>query len=234
MQTSSPKPRRRAAVNLLSRELIIDTALDLVAHDKLDSVSIRDVAAALETGPSSLYVWVPNRMTLHHLMLQRVLENVRLPRPDPGTWQRQLVSLAVSVYRRLNKYPGLAKVMLGFVPLDPSSLRITEGYLDLLGAGGVPDSVAVFAVDSVILYIAASSFERSVLPTDDGPFTAEAMTTYFQDHSSTTRQLELLDSSRYPNVHRLAKDFSGGSSDQRFIFGIESFVAGIARTSGVM
>src|SRR5262245_8091656 len=100
MQTPRPRPRRRRrsdAGELLGVEAIVDAALDLVAKSRLDAVTIRDVAAALNTGSSSLYSWVPNTMTLRHLMLSRVLEQVRLPSPDRERWQEQLTALATRV-----------------------------------------------------------------------------------------------------------------------------------------
>lgn len=231
MQTPQPRPRRRRrsdAGELLGVEAIVDAALGLVAESRLDAVTIRDVAAALNTGPSSLYSWVPNTMTLHHLMLSRALEHVRLPSPDPEHWQEQLTALATRVYDHLARYPGLGSVMLGFIPLDRSSLRIADRYLALMRVGGVSDDDAVFAVDTITLYVAAASYERHIRPEDMGPYTDEAATVHRLDRSGTNRAIDAVDPKLMPDLSRLAHRISRGTQRARFLFGLRSIVAGIA------
>ena len=48
---------------------------------------MRRVAAALETGPSSLYAHVVNKEDLDELLIGRLCAAVDLPEPDPAIWR---------------------------------------------------------------------------------------------------------------------------------------------------
>jgi AcrR family transcriptional regulator len=194
---------------MLSVEAIVDTALRLTAESHVDSVTLRQVATELGTGQSSLYVWVPNRAVLLQLMLSRALADVRLPSPDAENWRRQLVTLITRVHTTLNRYPGLARVMLGSIPADPSNLRLANCYLALMRVGGVPDRAAAYAVDTLNLYVASSSREKTM--------------------SAALAHFAALDPDEYPEVRRQAKRLAGGSLRSRFVFGLETIVAGLTQ-----
>ena len=54
---------------------------------------MRRVAAALDTGAASLYVYVSGREGLLQAMLDRVTATIELETPDPSRWRAQLHSL---------------------------------------------------------------------------------------------------------------------------------------------
>ena len=64
-EASAPRSRRaRPAKTALSRETIVDTALDIVRSEGIDALTMRRLAQALDTGPASLYVYVANQAEL--------------------------------------------------------------------------------------------------------------------------------------------------------------------------
>ena len=60
------------------------TALEVLAKEGLDAVTMRRVAQELETGPASLYAHVSNKDELAELMLDAVLADVPLPGTGRG------------------------------------------------------------------------------------------------------------------------------------------------------
>lgn len=208
---------------MLSVDVIVDTALRLAAESDVDSVTLRQVAAELGTGQSSLYVWVPNRSVLLRLMLGRALAQVKLPPVDAENWQPQLITLVTRVHTTLNRYPGLAKVMLGSIPADPASLRLANCYLALMRVGEVPDRAAAYAVDTLNLYVAASSSEKAA-PTAQDPYALDR-----DDQAAALRYFSAVDPDEFPEVRRMARKLSAGSLRTRFLFGVETIVAGLAR-----
>ena len=228
MPKSAPRPRRRGHDQVLSVEAIVETALQLAHDSHVDAVTLRQVAAELHTGQSSLYVWVPNRVALLQLMLSRALEDIRLPRPDPATWQRQLVTLVTKVGAALDRYPGLAKVMLGEIPVDPASLRLADCYLALMRAGSVPDRAAAYAVDTLNLYVASASLEKSMSAVVLGDPAGPPLALDRNDYAATRSLFGSIDADRFPHLHRLSAEMSSGSARARFAFGLETFVAGLA------
>ena len=75
--------RTRAARTPLSTERIVDTALELIAKEGYDAVTMRRIASALGTGPSSLYAHVASKRQLDQLLIDRIVQGVELPEPDP-------------------------------------------------------------------------------------------------------------------------------------------------------
>ncbi|GGA05815.1 hypothetical protein GCM10008018_59690 [Paenibacillus marchantiophytorum] len=71
--------RSRPAKAPLSKEVIIKTALELLRKEGSSGLSMRKIAKVLDTGPSSLYVYVTNLQELNDYVLDLGLEEVPLP-----------------------------------------------------------------------------------------------------------------------------------------------------------
>ena len=80
--------RDRPAKAPLSREAVVDAGLSVLRRAGLDAVTMRAVAAELDTGAASLYVYVANRDELLNQMFDAVASEVDLgPEPDPACWR---------------------------------------------------------------------------------------------------------------------------------------------------
>src|SRR5579863_9249469 len=94
---STPTRRRstrdRPAKAPLSENAIVDAALAITRAEGVEAVTMRRVAAALDTGAASLYVYVRNRDELLRAMLDRVAGTVPLVPPDPERWREQVHEL---------------------------------------------------------------------------------------------------------------------------------------------
>ena len=117
MSSEPPAPptsrRARPAKAALSRDLIIETALDLLRNEGYEATSMRRVAQALDTGPASLYVYVANRDELLDLMLDRAVSEIEVPEPDPARWREQLKELMQAQARLMTEdYPGLTRLAM--------------------------------------------------------------------------------------------------------------------------
>jgi AcrR family transcriptional regulator len=152
--------RSRPAKAPLSREVIVSTALDILAREGLGGLSLRRVATALDTGAASLYVYLENLDALHALMLDAALEAVRPA--ARGDWRDRLKALLKLYMRTILDRPGLAQLALSTIACGPSSLRIWEVLLGLLKEGGIEDAKAAWGVDLLILYVTAIAAELSL------------------------------------------------------------------------
>ena len=65
---------------------ILDAAFQLVEAEGFDALTMRRIAAALETGPASLYAHVRNKAALDDLLIGELCAKVTLPAPDPANW----------------------------------------------------------------------------------------------------------------------------------------------------
>jgi AcrR family transcriptional regulator len=160
-EDDEPQSRRdRPAKPPLSRAAITSAALDLVREDGLESVTLRKVADRLDTGPASLYVYVPNREALLERMLDTVLTEVPLVRVGRKKWQPRLATLFSAMLETLNRYPGIAEVGLRSHAAEPGAGAISENALALMSAGGVPARAAASACDALRLFTFAHAVEQ--------------------------------------------------------------------------
>jgi AcrR family transcriptional regulator len=154
--------RTRPAKAPLSRDVIVSTALDILARDGLSGLSLRRVATALDTGAASLYVYLANLNELHALMLDSALAAVSMPEAQNGSWRDRLKSVLKAYLRVLFERQGLAQLALSQIASGPNSLRIWETLLGLLKEGGADDVKAAWGLDLLTLYVTAIAAEQSV------------------------------------------------------------------------
>jgi len=78
---SAPTAPRKTPITV---DRITDAALQVIATEGYDALTIRRVAAVLDTGPSSLYAHILNKDDLDDLLIGRLCAEIELPEPDPA------------------------------------------------------------------------------------------------------------------------------------------------------
>ncbi|WP_245667556.1 TetR/AcrR family transcriptional regulator [Actinomadura macra] len=222
------KPRKTApARQPLTQDLIVATALRVLDAEGLEAVSMRRVAQELGTGPASLYAHVSGKEELRELMLDQVAAEVRLPAVDPSRWQEQLKELAREIRRVYTSHRDIAKVSMGLIPTGPSLLAIAEAQLALMLEGGVPPKIAGLAVDTLGMYIDADAIEDTIYmtKTPDGEDPWEAFQVHFQQIRDYFKALPV---DRYPHITSMVDELTSGTGDDRFEFGLDILIRGIA------
>jgi AcrR family transcriptional regulator len=183
---------------------------------------MRAVAAELDTGAASLYVYVESRQDLLNQMFDLVAGEVDLGgAPDSRAWRTQVEALLTRVLAAMERHPGIARVPLANVPTGPNATRIADRVIGLLRAGGVdPRSIAWF-VDVVFLFVNATAYERSIYrdqETDPG-----------QVGEQVRDRFAALDPSEYPNLLELMPLLTAGSGEERFAFGVRLMIDGLVQ-----
>jgi AcrR family transcriptional regulator len=218
-----PAKARKPARTPLTQERIVDAALELLVAEGYDALSMRRIAQALGTGAASLYAHVANKQELDQLMINRVAQGLVIPDPDPERWKEQLAQVMRDLLRVMRSYPGVARVAIGQIPLGEESLVSTERMLAILRAGGLPDDVAAYAVDLIPLYVCSVAFEESVQG-------SSSWTQADIDEFTTNlgKWFAGLPNDRFPHIVALAGALTAGGPDERFDFGVQVIVAGLA------
>lgn len=108
-----------------------------------DAVSMRAVAAVLDSSVMSLYRHVAGREALIDLMVDKVFGEQPLPEPGPDGWRAKLelsVRIEWSVYRR---HPWVARLVANTTrpPLAPNLFRYTDWRIRALDGLGLPFEV---------------------------------------------------------------------------------------------
>ena len=206
----------------LTRERIVDAAFRIVDAGGLDAVSMRSVAEALGTGPASLYAHVSGKEELLSLLTERLAGELRLPEPDPERWQEQIKELVREMHSVLLAHRDLARASLGTTPLGEGARRVSERMIEILGLGGLPKPVIAHAVVLLPLYAVATAYEQSLsnerAATEEGARYLEEVDAY----------LAALPADRFPHLAALAPELTEGDAGERFEFGLDVLVAGLA------
>src|SRR5271169_3312764 len=151
--------RDRPAKSPLSEDAVVDAALAILQSDGLEAVTMRRVAAALDTGAASLYVYVSGREGLLQAMLDRVTATIELEAPDPSRWRAQLHSLLQRMHQALVAHPGIAAMTLADPPTTEAVLLLAENLLGILLAGGLDPQDAAWACDIFVMLVTSLASE---------------------------------------------------------------------------
>src|SRR3954451_1834385 len=145
----------------LSRDAIVNAAIEVLDEEGAEALSMRRVAEKLGAGAASLYWHVPSKAALIDLILDRVGAELELPEPDPSRWQEQLKEVMRSIRAVLARHRDLARLSLGRVPVGPNLVRSLEWQLAVMRGAGVPDRVAGLTADLMNLFVGAFAYEEA-------------------------------------------------------------------------
>jgi AcrR family transcriptional regulator len=208
----------------LSRETILQAAIEVLDEDGADGLSMRRVADKLGAGAASLYWHVPSKAALVDLILDRVGSELELPLPDPDRWQEQIKEVARSMRAILKRHRDLAKLSLGRVPVGPNLVRSLEWQLAVMRGAGVPDRVAGLTSDLIVLYVGAFSYEEAT--EYEAPLGEDV--SHEQMASMMAGYLRSLPAGRFPNILEMIDRVMLPDREARFEFGLDVLVRGLA------
>jgi AcrR family transcriptional regulator len=218
MKTSGrPRSTRdRPAKAPLSQEAIVDAALAILTAEGLEAVSMRRVAAAVDTGAGSLYVYVDGRDGLLEAMFDRIIAAVKLETPDPSRWRAQLHDLLERVRAELVTHPGMAAATMVDPPRTDAAMRLLENLLGILLAGGLGAQDAAWAADILAAQVTYAAIEAELRRTDPGALAAEI-----------TANFARLPAGDFPLITAHAAQLVAGDPGERFRFAIDVVIDGV-------
>jgi AcrR family transcriptional regulator len=214
--------RDRPAKAPLSEEAVVDAALAILKSDGLEAVTMRRVAAAVDTGAASLYVYVSGRQGLFQAMLDRVAATIELEAPDPSRWRAQVHTLLRRLHQALVSHPGMAAITLANPPTTEAVLRLAENLLGILLAGGLDSQGAAWACDIFVSLVTAAAREDEVR--------------HPRGHSDDDRRKRVdelyktfahLPPERFPLIAAHAAQMVAGDGDERFRFAVDVVIDGV-------
>jgi AcrR family transcriptional regulator len=216
------RPRRR-----LDRESIGREALRIIDAEGIDAVSMRRVAAAFDTGPASLYAHVENKEALLRLAFDLALEELEPPPESADDWQQVMRDWSLAVHAMLTRHNDIAKLTFAHIPSGEAMLVSTERVLGLMIEAGVPPQVAAWSLDVISLYVGADAYEGWLFGQRFGGENAAAAQEFFDGIKTYFASLP---GDRFPYVTGNVGALMEGGGDERFRFGLDMFLAGIAST----
>ena len=131
VSATAPVMRRPGSRQPLDREFILIAALEIIDTHGAEGLTMRALAAHLESGTTTLYRHFQNRAALIAAVTDRVLGKVETDAPS-GTWQQVCKFLAHQLFDTLAAHPNLAPLLVEQPPIGPGRLAGREQFLAVL------------------------------------------------------------------------------------------------------
>lgn len=217
---SARAPRR---TDSLSRELIIQTAIEMLDDGGEKALTLRALTLRLSTGYGAIYHHVADKGDLLATAADEVIAGVLsgvVADADPRTALRHL---ALGLFDAIDAHPWAA-TEFSRQPWRPALLDFYEGIGRLLDDLGVPEKARFDAAGTLVNYVlgvaaqnAANARLRSGTDTDRETFLKNAAAQWAQ-----------IDPARYPFVHAAATQLAEHDDREQFLVGVDIFLVGIS------
>ena len=211
----------------LTRERIVDCAIALADVEGLDAVTIRRLAQDQGVTPMALYWHFKDKELLLDGVAERLLSQVRLPDPRPGTgdgaWHERLRAVLAELLVVLRAHPALADLVRGRILGCEAGLELSERAFAALKDAGFDverrAQIGMQALHTMVLLVTTEPGQRV------GNESAEAGA---QRMRTKKAALQALSPGRYPNVLDCADPMTAAPSESEyFALGLDLFIAGV-------
>lgn len=206
----------------LSRDRIVRTAVDVLDAEGLAALSMRKLAARLDSAPMSLYWHVPTKDALLELAVDFVLAEVAYASTSDGDWTDQVRAMMVELRATCLRHPWLPPLFGEFANAGPNGMRLADAMISTLRSAGMPlrrtGMAGSLLANYVIGFTGSEARWMQRLRGSD------------QDIPELTRRwAERLRESAapYPNVLAQLEESGGYTTDEQFHYGLDRILVGI-------
>ena len=205
----------------LTRTDIVAAATALLDEQGIEALSMRKLATALGTGPSTLYWHVRDKDQLLALILDDTIAHVDAP--ASGRWNTRLIKMLDQARTAIAPRPMLVPVILGARwDVGQHALRIADTALALLIQGGVPEHELADAY-FLLLHYTMGFIEAEAH--------ARFNETYAQEHQGrATSPVDASPLDAYPNLVRHGPATTPADMPARFNYGLTIILAGLTKS----
>jgi AcrR family transcriptional regulator len=199
------------------RAKLQDAALSIVDEQGLAALSMRTLAAALGTGPMTLYNYVRDRSDLDALVVEAVMSKVRLPR-ESGDWQADVRTIVEATWRTVRRHPNVIPLALTRRTLHETTLEWAEALLRALARSGRTGT------DLLIAFRTVSGFVMGVAQAQ----LADPLSPQADETNPDVKRAQALASDRFPRLIEIAGAAAKVGADREFRAGLDIVMAGLA------
>ena len=199
-----------------SRPQLQTAALALVDAHGVDGLSMRALAAALGTGPMTLYNHVHDRRDLDVLVVEAVMGEAHLPRRSSADWRADVRAIATAAWRAVRTHPNAIPLILTRRSQSPAVFAWSEALLGALARSGRSQHrllVAFRAVTALVMGFAQAELA--------GPLSVESP-------RAIIARFRALPAGRYPRLIEIAGAARRSAAEREFRDGLTLLLAGLA------
>src|SRR5579859_1398763 len=222
MKTSVKTRTKRRPRGSLTRNQVVDAALELADDQGLEALTMQSLAKRLDCGVMTIYGYVENKEDLLDAVALRGLADLELPRPLPVEAPDILMSWGRAMRQTLIEHPSLPLIFLSQAVIGPGIFRGIEALLTRLVPAGMPTAAGVHAIYAVLTY--TTGFVAWELPrTRMQPQSLYA--------ASWRREFANLPPEDFPLTARVLDELSRVAGEEQFEIGLSALTSGLAGTA---
>ena len=140
-------------------DTVVDTALALVNHGGLESLTMRRLSDALGTQPPALYRLFQDKDALVDAMADAVLASVLGPLPE-ANWETRVSVLAGRLRVAMLGQRDGARIVGGAYTTRQPTLTVADSLLAAMKEAGFTGEAAVWAITTVFSYVLGEALEQ--------------------------------------------------------------------------
>ncbi|MDR6508975.1 TetR/AcrR family transcriptional regulator C-terminal domain-containing protein [Arthrobacter oryzae] len=217
--TTPPAPRKRLS---LSREKVLECALDLADESGIAALTIRSLAQSMGTKPMSLYYYVANKDEILDGIVDLVFSDIELPSPA-GDWRDEMHRRAHAMRAALKRHPWAVGLLESRTSPGAATLRHHDATLGTLRAAGFSVPMTAHAYALLDSYIYGFALQEAALPFEGRDTAAEI----------TAPIMERFSGGEYPYMVEIAVEHvlkPGYDFGDEFDFGLNLILDGLSRS----
>jgi len=146
----------------LTRDEIIDSALDLISREGIEAVTMRRLADEIGVTPMALYHHIPSKKQLLDLAVDRVGKDLHIAH-DGRHWMDQMRDYAMRWREELHRYPGVAGYLLRQDAPPSITWRVIDDAVSLFVDAGFDDRTAARAYAALASFVLARCDQEEVI-----------------------------------------------------------------------
>jgi AcrR family transcriptional regulator len=193
--------RRAGRRPRVSREQVLDAALELADEGGLTAVTMASVGARLGVEAMSLYRHIGNKEEMLDGLVDRVFAEIEVP-ADARYWRDAMRRRAISAHAALRRHPWAIGLMESRSQPGPATLGHHDAMVAILLRVGFDGRMAVRVYNLIDSYIYGFALQEATLP-----FSSP------EEMASMSEQMLAVVADAYPHLASVQRDLVGSGFD---------------------
>lgn len=203
----------------LSPDMVLGAALRMADEEGLESLSMRNLAAALKVEAMSLYNHVKSKEDILSGLVELVVGEIEMPTPG-GDWRAAMRRRAISAHTVLMRHPWATMLFVSRPNIGPNMLRYVDRTIGCLLEGGFSYPLADHAWNALDAYIYGFTLAKLNFPFEPSEYAAAA------------RQfIHMIPPEQFPYLNGMSQEVIAGRHDglHQIELGLELLLDGLER-----
>jgi AcrR family transcriptional regulator len=201
-----------------TREQLQIAALQIVDEEGLSGLSMRTLAAALGTGPMTIYNYFRDRGELDTLLVEAVLSEVHIPEEEED-WREDVRAILQGMWQAIRSHPNVIPLVLMRRTLQETTLEIAESLLRALARSSCSPEVLLTAfrtLNGFLVGLAQAQLSAPLRTSDGGS-------------NSRVSSIKSMPDDSFPRLRQIARVLAKTHSDEEFHRGVEFILDGMVQ-----